>query len=178
MEKLLPARFWTNRMVTEEGVSMTVSDYRKWLSEQQKKSDSDALEHGDYKRNIGRRDAFREALKKLPDSFDPEKEPEKEGFDWTKVTMNTIVKHKKYGYGIVEFVNVVDVGIAGEYHFLEMKNNDITRYKPALIWRTEAGERKGVLLTADTLKDFEKIGKWGPDDFPKDAERSFWRREI
>ena len=61
---------------------------------------------------------------------------------------------------LLNFVNVVDVGIAGEYHFLEMKNNDITRYKPALIWRTEAGERKGVLLTADTLKDFEKIGKF------------------
>lgn len=157
---------------------MTIREYRDWLTEQQEKSDSNALVHGDYSRNIGKRDAFREALKKLPASFEPEKEPEKEGFDWAKVTMNAIVKHKEYGYGLVELVNMVDVGVFGEYHFLEMKNPDAKHYKPALIWRTEDGERKGVLLTADTLKDFEKIGKWGPDDFPKDAESVFWRRRI
>lgn len=157
---------------------MTVREYRDWLTEQREKSDSDALEHGDYQRNIGRRDAFREALKKLPNSFEPEKEPEKEGFDWTKVRMDTIVKHKEYGYGLVEFVTLVDVGVFGEWHSLEKENTCARHYKPALIWRTEDGKRKGVLLTADTLKDFEKIGKWGPDDFQKDAERSFWRKEI
>lgn len=157
---------------------MTVSEYRKWLSEQQEKSNAAALVNGSYQRNIGRMDAFGEALKKLPDSFESEKELKEEEFDWSKVTLNTIVKHKEYGYGLVELVNMVDVGIFGEWHSLEMENICAKHYKPALIWRTEDGKRKGVLLTADTLKDFEKIGKWGPEDFPKDAESAFWRRGI